>query len=98
MSNKTIDRDDPPAGINAGLEGFYEAAPIRRNYSVPPDPHQLTKDLNVAHSNIRKLVREKDGLHRHVHFLRVWNKVVTAAVLGSWAVILLLLKICILDR
>lgn len=95
---KKHDREPDDAVISTGLEGFYEVHPKRRNYGVPPDPQQLTKDLNVAHGNIRKLVRDNDHLHRTIHFLRLWNKVITAAVLGSWAVVLTLLKICILHK
>lgn len=83
---------------DVSMLGFYEVGPKTRNYSLPPDPEQLTQDLNKAHTNIRKLVRLNDSVHRSNHFLRVWNKVLSAAVLGSWAVILMLLKICILHK
>jgi|SRR5579872_2347763 len=81
-------------GINAGMIGFYDAPDPRlprRNYGIPPDPEQLTKDLNVAHVNIRKLVKENDRLRRSIDFLRLWTKILSGAVLASWAVILTLL-------
>lgn len=74
------------------MAGFYQAGPARRDYGLPPqDGQQLAKDLNVAHANIRKLVRENDRLRRSIDFLKLWTKILSGAVAASWAVIVVLL-------
>ena len=90
-------RDDS-MHISNGLEPFYQVGPRTRNYALPPTPDQLTKDLNVAHGNLRNLIRQNDRLHRSVHFLRIWNRVLSGAVIGSWALVVMLLKLCILHK
>src|SRR6266567_2243670 len=55
---------------------------------------QLIKDVNKLHEFLRKLLREKDIINEKLahaieklHWEVIWRRILTAAVLGQWAVI-----------
>jgi hypothetical protein len=78
--------------MRSDLPGFryYEPQPKRRDYTKPPSPNQLTTDLNTAHDNIKKLVKEKDALRHQYRLQKIWIRILTAAVIAQWAVMLAL--------
>ena len=67
----------------------------RRDYSRIPNSSQIVQDLNTAHTNLKRLVGEKDKLENSLRFHTIWARVLTAAVLGSWALILILVQFCL---
>jgi hypothetical protein len=70
-----------------------------QGYDKPRGPYQLQADLNVAHDNIKKLVREKDLFKQYMDAQlkreRFWRKVITALVAGAWSTILYLIPYAI---
>ncbi len=79
-------------------EYYKPGAGPRRDYTRIPTPDEVTRDLNKAHDNIKKLVSEKDQLRHRLNWCRIWTKVLTAAVAAQWAVILTLLKLLIFHK
>jgi ABC-type nickel/cobalt efflux system permease component RcnA len=86
--NSSLGQDDPEFK-------YYQPSARTRDYSRPPTQEELTHDLNKAHDNIKHLVRDNDRLHKNQHWQRIWTKILSAGVVGSWAVILMLLKLCL---
>ncbi len=83
-----------------------EIAPDQRKHyhqdSLSND--ELRKSLNEAHDRIRKLttannqlVARQAKLQETRRWEKIWNRILSASVVGAWAVILLLLKM-ILER
>jgi hypothetical protein len=91
MNTRRIDAGPKHGYLELEDETFYKSGPATRDYSLPPEPDQLTKDLNVAHDNIKKLVKQNDRLRETTRALRLWTKILSGAVLASWGVILTLL-------
>jgi len=70
---------------------------IRYDYTKPRTPLQLQNDVNVLHSFTKKLLIEKDRMQRTLRDQRIWTRVLTAAVVAQFAIVIELLKI-VLER
>jgi len=65
---------------------FYKQVPIQNpsDYSKPRNDAQLTQDLNVAHDNIRKLVKTNDRLRAKIEQEALYRKILTYGLMGAW--------------
>lgn len=79
-----------------------EIAPDQRKHYYQDDlsNDELRKSLNTAHDRIRQLttannqlVSRQAKLQKSKLWSTIWNRILTASMVGAWAVILTLLKI-----
>lgn len=77
---------------------YYRPSAQRRDYLKPAHPGQVTRDLNKAHDNLKNLVKEKDLLRHKVGMQRIWIRVLTAAVLAQWGILLAIFRYCLPPR
>jgi len=63
------------------------------SYSKPRTQQQLQSDVNKAHDNLRKLIREKDTLQHRLRNanLKIW--ILVGAVTGEFAILGMLAKL-----
>jgi hypothetical protein len=95
---------DPEVQTPPEFQYYVERHGIRYDYSKPRTQMQLQQDVNVLHDFTKKLLTEKDRMKRvaeltqiTVRNQRIWTRVLTAAVVAQFAVLIELLKI-VLDR
>jgi hypothetical protein len=67
---------------------------IRHDYANR-SAKDLAYDVTKAHDNIRKLVGEKDRMQRKLGEQWIWIKVLTAAVVGAWGLVLVLVGLLV---
>ena len=89
---------DPEVQQPTEFEDYIAQHGIVTDYSKRSNA-QLIKDVNKLHEFLRKLLREKDVINERLsaaleklHWEVIWRRILTAAVLGQWAVIGVLLN------
>lgn len=74
------------------LEFYKPVHPPRITDYTTRTPEQLAKDITVCHDNLRRQIRINDKLVAQLEREKIWRKVLIAAVVGQWTVLVILFK------
>jgi hypothetical protein len=85
---------DPDVQTPIDFQYYVTREGIRHDYNKRTNA-ELVNDVNVLHSFTKKLIKEKDRMQKALSHQRIWIRVLTGAVSGAWALVLVLLRVII---